>query len=413
MSQLLISSQGVLQDWLESLASPAGSDVLNCMKNCANLPSRINRFSVLLARNRVHSQDEAFTPAQESIVDKTRLPIQFEASRDFVRMTLSPDITQVPWNVVEECGDKAISKLQECRASALLVDLTSLEFLGSAQVALLARIWKALSAQQGTMAVQVASPVVREVLKTAGLHRLWKLVESQEQGLQKLGVNATGMHVVPTRWTIAPGLTAIACLLLSTIAWKGPADWRFWSGWGAILLGSLAVFLSRRAIIKAEQGQRALGVLSLLVGLGAVAAGVYFTWPRSELDAKIVDPELAAGVRVHDPEGFGGVGDSPDEVQSPPNPTSQSPSEVSPTPSDPPADHPVNPQSPGDPGPRSAPARVDQTTATPPHVTPSPDEPDPKSVEPVSAQTTPDAAAVDQSERPEPPSEPVDLPETP
>jgi anti-anti-sigma factor len=346
-------------------------------------------------------------------VDKTRLPIQFEASRDFVQMTLSPEITQVPWNVVEECGDKAIAKLKECRATTLLVDLSPLEYLGSAQVALLARIWKVLSAQQGTMAVQTASPVVRDVLKTAGLHRLWKLVDSHEQGLQKLGVNATGMHVVPARWTIGPGLTAIACLLLSTVTWKGPADWRLWSGWGAILLGSLTVFLSRRAIVRAQQGQRALGLLSLLVGLGSVAAGVYFAWSRPDADARIFDPERAAAVRVRDPEGFGEAGPSPHESQ-PPLPTSPPlPAEVSPTPGKPlPGDSDPgvrnSPQLSGDSGRVSAPARVNPATTTAPPVPPSREEPDGNPAEPVSANPPPDTPPGDLPERPESPAEPID-----
>lgn len=351
-------------------------------------------------------------------MDKTCLPIQFEASRDFVQLTLSPEITQVPWNVVEECGDRAIAKLQECRATSLLVDLSSLEYLGSAQVALLARIWKALSIQQGTMAVQTASPVVREVLKTAGLHRLWKLVDSHEQGLQKLGVSATGVHVVPARWTIGPGLTAIACLLLSTLTWKGPPDWRFWSGWGAILLGSLAVFFSRRAIVRAEQGQRALGVLSLLVGLGSVVAGVFFTWPRSDVDARIVDPERAAGVRVRDPEGFGEASPAPHESQ-PPLPTPlRLPSDISPTPGRPlPTDlAPAvqrSPQPPVDPARGAGTDPVHADSATAPPVPPPQNDSDGKPAEPVSPNSAPETPADDPPARPESPAEPTDEPANP
>jgi anti-anti-sigma factor len=329
-------------------------------------------------------------------------------------MALSPDITQLPWNLVEECGDQAIAKLKECRASTLLVDLTSLDYLGSAQVALLARIWKVLAAQNGTMSVQTNSPVVREVIRTAGLHRLWSLVESQEQGLEKLGINDTGVRVVPTRWTIGPGVTAIASLLLSALAWKGPADWRFWAGCAATLLGSLAVFLSRRAIAKAEQGQRALGVLSLLVGLGSVATGAFFMWPRSDLDARIFDPEKAAGVYVDDPERFA----EPVEV-----PPENSPA----TTTDPPSSSPIPPSLENQPQPvppanpaarsESAPRTESTPTKQPASATESPITPtavfDADPSKPVSQDTKPDAAPVDQNERPEAPSEPLDATDSP
>jgi anti-anti-sigma factor len=347
-------------------------------------------------------------------VDQTRLPIQFEATRDFVQMALGPEITQLPWNLVEECGDQAIAKLKECRASSLLVDLTSLNYLGSAQVALLARIWKVLAAQNGAMAVQTNSPVVREVIRTAGLHRLWSLVESREQGLQKLGINDTGVRVVPTRWTIGPGVTAIASLLLSALTWKGPGEWRFWAGCGTLLMGSLAVFLSRRAIAKAQQGQRALGVLSLLVGLGSVAAGAFFVWPRSDVDAQLVDPERAAGVRVDDPEGFGESGEVFEDTPLPnetiplaPSPAPPSPAPPSPE-NQPPRVAPTKPatQSESLPGPALPhPTQPASPSGSP---TPPPASPDHDSVEPVSANSPPDSPPVTPGERPEAPFEPVD-----
>jgi len=238
-------------------------------------------------------------------VDATSLPVRFESQRNAARVTLTPEINQVPWDIVEQCGDRVVAGLQECRATSLLVDLTPLDFLGSAQVALLARIWKALSAQQGKMVVHVTSPVVRDVLKTAGLHRLWRIVDSHEQGLEKLGVNESGVQVVPVRWTVFPGLTAVISLILAAISWKGPEDWRTWSSWAALASGGLAVFLSRRAVLRAEQGQRALGFLSLLVGLGAAATGGLSNWRNAEHEVKIVDPEKAAGVKIDDPLGFG------------------------------------------------------------------------------------------------------------
>lgn len=350
-------------------------------------------------------------------MDKTRLPIQFEATRDFVRMALSPDITQLPWNLVEECGDQAIAKLKECHASKLLVDLTSLDYLGSAQVALLARIWKVLAAQNGAMSVQTNSPVVREVIRTAGLHRLWNLVDSHQKGLEKLGINDTGVRVVPTRWTIGPGVAAIGSLLLAALTWQGPGEWRFWSGLGTILLGCLAIFLSRRAISKAEQGQRALGVLSLLVGLGSVAAGAFLLWPRSEPDAKLVNPAGVFDATVDDPEGFGGSG----PVRERTLPSAHTTPRVSP---------------PTSPSPENSPPPAGPTKSALPSVSlpgtepPQPQQPHPSdsatrspitakaaadvdAVEPVSATTTPDTPPGDQPDRPAAPLEPVDAPDSP
>lgn len=305
-------------------------------------------------------------------MDATSLPVRFEALRNSARLILTPEINQVPWDVVEKCGDKVVAGLRECRATSLLVDLTPLDFLGSAQVALLARIWKALSAQQGKMVVHVTSPVVRDVLKTAGLHRLWRIVESHEQGLEKLGVNESGIRVVPTRWTIFPGLVALASLVVAAISWKGPSDWKTGCGWSALILGGLSVFLSRRAILRAEQDQRALGLLSLLVGLGAAATGGISTWSIPDEQVKIYDPDRASGIQVDDPEQFGEHNNTPTAKGQ--NADLVNPQQAAPPPSTPPASTFSGPPKPDpeadsstDPGSRpESPARTTSTEA--PHL---------------------------------------------
>lgn len=88
---------------------------------------------------------------------------------------------------VREAGDRIVNELNASRCPACLVDLTALNYMGSALVASVVRIWKTVKAQDGRMVVVVSNPQVTEVLKVAKLTKVWTIAHTFEAGVHLLG----------------------------------------------------------------------------------------------------------------------------------------------------------------------------------------------------------------------------------
>jgi hypothetical protein len=99
-------------------------------------------------------------------------------------------------------------------------------------VALIVRIWKVVQARGGRMVVVCSNPVVLEVIRLAGLDKVWTIAPEISAGHKKLGVRGTGGGAVsapagapsysaplqrssnPLLWIIALLLAAIVGLLI-------------------------------------------------------------------------------------------------------------------------------------------------------------------------------------------------------
>ncbi len=88
---------------------------------------------------------------------------------------------------VRDAGDKIVNELTASKCPACLVDLTALNYMGSALVASVVRIWKTVKSQDGRMVVVVANPQVKEVLRVANLTKVWTIASTFEAGVHQLG----------------------------------------------------------------------------------------------------------------------------------------------------------------------------------------------------------------------------------
>ncbi len=208
-------------------------------------------------------------------VDTTGLPIDFEAKRGCGRLTLDPEVNNSAWDVVERSGTQVISQLEKEKITSLIVDLSPLNYLGSAQVALLVRVWKALSARNGKMVVQINSPVVRDVLKTAGLNRLWEFVDSKAKAYEFLGVNPDGVQTVNPAWTFVGGVTAVAALVATALELFQPDLLGATADWIAIGNAAIASFAGLFVALRAGGIPRLMGIIILLAGLGVCGVQLY------------------------------------------------------------------------------------------------------------------------------------------
>lgn len=140
---------------------------------------------------------------------------EIECRPEYVRLAISPRLNAFNWPDVEQSAGRILSELEGARARMLIVDLSTLDYLGSSQVALLLRVWKSIKSREGRMVIQVTAPVVSEVLKTAGLQSLWEFTETREGALNVLGLSATG------RRPLWPRVAALIPSLLGLVALGG------------------------------------------------------------------------------------------------------------------------------------------------------------------------------------------------
>lgn len=182
---------------------------------------------------------------------------------------LQPVIGNAAWGDIEQVSTELLESVNQKKASAWLVDLSQLEFMGSALVALLVRIWKAVQAGGGKVVVVCGEGMPREVIRLAGLDRVWMLSETVEDGYKTLGVRppvpAEGAGAQPASAPAADGFPILGVLSFVAAFAAGVA---------------LALVLGRAEI---EQNLAQLGMFGgagIAVALGLLSFHKETSWGR-------------------------------------------------------------------------------------------------------------------------------------
>jgi anti-anti-sigma factor len=211
-------------------------------------------------------------------VPSSELTYRFETENGCCVIALTSALNSAPWNAIETVGNEILDRLGEGRSPAVLFDLTELEYIGSATVALMVRVWKTVQEQNGAMVVVNRHEPVHEVLRMAGLVRLWTIVGTKDEALRELrktGVLSRG------DWR---GPVLLLAALAAVIA-GGIGLWGMWSPTEALpgrIADSLTFFGGTFGLCTggffAFRGRgtlRSAGIGIAVIGLAIVAAG---TW---------------------------------------------------------------------------------------------------------------------------------------
>jgi anti-anti-sigma factor len=110
-----------------------------------------------------------------------------ELDRGVLAVTLRPELNEVPWTDIESIGSGIVSRVSAQAKPRVLVDLTELNHMGSAVVALVVRIWKAANEKDGKMVVVNRGELVGEVLEISGLANKWTIVTSRDAAISSFG----------------------------------------------------------------------------------------------------------------------------------------------------------------------------------------------------------------------------------
>ena len=112
-----------------------------------------------------------------------------------VVMTLRPELNDAQWSDIERIGNELVKEVEGRTAPVCLLDLSPLNYMGSAMVAMIVRLWKAVNSRTGRFAVVCPDELVLKVLSLAGLDKVWTITDSREEGLRKLGIKGSGSGI--------------------------------------------------------------------------------------------------------------------------------------------------------------------------------------------------------------------------
>jgi len=199
---------------------------------------------------------------------------EFETGHGFSVVRFNQALTECRWGDIEQVGTELGRKLDEQPVPDFVVDISGLDFIGSAAVALIVKLWKRGQERQGQMVVVNARPIIREVLEIAGLTRVWTIVETRAEAVALLDKTPTGPSTQSSfllallGWLSAAGAAGMFLAGKKELIAAAPETIRTTATGGACLALALGLF----TVIHEKRAWRGLGVLLVLVAAGLLVA---------------------------------------------------------------------------------------------------------------------------------------------
>ncbi|MBM4076278.1 MAG: STAS domain-containing protein [Planctomycetes bacterium] len=98
-------------------------------------------------------------------------------------VTPPPNVEQMPWDVIEEAASIVMETLKTIETPMVVIDLSQVQYFGSAFLALLLRYHTAVKNRNGDMVLAGPNKMVRELLKLTALDTLWAIYESRKEAV--------------------------------------------------------------------------------------------------------------------------------------------------------------------------------------------------------------------------------------
>jgi anti-anti-sigma factor len=211
-------------------------------------------------------------------VETGNRPFEFEDNGSYSAVVFHPGLNG-DWSEVAPVAQELIDRVEHIQPPRLVLDLRNLEYCGSAVVALMVRVWKALKQREGKMAVCCASETVRSILATARLTELWQVCPSRAEAERAVGIGLVTAESLywARRSALCLGALGIGGVI-TALAWAAAAR-GFSAGQGLTASIGCVFFVlaggvwsgSEKWVALAKLGLIGAGVLSLMTlgfGLG-------------------------------------------------------------------------------------------------------------------------------------------------
>ncbi|QDU36765.1 STAS domain protein [Maioricimonas rarisocia] len=203
-----------------------------------------------------------------------------DASGSHVILTLKQELNDVQWAQIEQVGTEVLQDLQDRRSPSCLIDLSPMHYMGSAMVALIVRIWKAVNDKGGRVVVVVGDDMVLKVISLAGLDKVWNIARTREDGLKQLGGrvtrNSSGQATVSARPSAIVVVISVIGMLVAGaglgVLYGNYATEPIGQGlvFGGAVVGVLAGLIS---LVRDQGGRRLLAAVSTVACVGLAVAG--------------------------------------------------------------------------------------------------------------------------------------------
>jgi anti-anti-sigma factor len=223
----------------------------------------------------VSEQPVAVTAAPKT---RTSDPMAFEDFKGYCSVQLNPELMSMNWADVEAATSQVIEKLKSSKNTSVMVDLGPMDYVNSGLIASLVRIWKTMKERNGQFSLVSPNDAVTDVLKTAGLWKLWSVVERREEAVYDLGASKAAIAENRERrllTLVSVSCAAIAVLALSLMFWRRETDAAVNSQLAALLLAAAALTTGLIAIFKDSGARRLLAALAVIVAI-AVLSTLWF-----------------------------------------------------------------------------------------------------------------------------------------
>jgi anti-anti-sigma factor len=99
---------------------------------------------------------------------------------------VSPALESLDPSLVDQAAELMLEPLRNEAAPQVVVDLTQVDYFGSAFLALLIRCWKLASIKGGTMALAGVSTRARELLRLTSLDMVWPIYTDPREAFEAL-----------------------------------------------------------------------------------------------------------------------------------------------------------------------------------------------------------------------------------
>ena len=143
-------------------------------------------------------------------------PIRMQSLKLFHSVQFLPVGMTMNWHEVEAATNDVVRRLRESEHLSVMVDLSQMQMINSGLIASLVRIWKVMKERHGQFSLVSPNENVTEVLKTAGLWKLWSVVENREEAVYELGVSKAA--IVERRERRFLILVAVQCSVIAALA---------------------------------------------------------------------------------------------------------------------------------------------------------------------------------------------------
>lgn len=193
-------------------------------------------------------------------------------------LTLLPPLNDVDWASLEQLGNELLERIRQTGRPSVVVDLLALQYMGSAKIALLVRVFKAVRERSGTFVVVCRDPLVLQELQLTGLAKLWTIVPARASK-RKITPNEAGGSARRVRALVFTTVGLIHLVVAGVMAGLATVMGGK-AAWGLLLtclILSILSFLSAMATFMTGTGLRKRA--GLVVLLAAVLGG----WAGVEL----------------------------------------------------------------------------------------------------------------------------------